>query len=553
MSSQAHIRIVQVTDIYTLANFPRLKTLIKEKKIEVEENGGKTVSMLTGDFLAPYLLSSFDKGAGMMSMLNKTPIDYVIWGNHEHDLSHEHVMKREREYKGVWINSNMQSHESFKDSSCQVDSATIEVVSPDGSNKRKLGMIGVLSSSPALYKPGAFGGAVIEDPWVCLEKYNTKLKEDGCDMVLPLCHLYEFQDERTCEEFDFPVILSGHDHHRVDRIVNGTRLLKPGMDGHYAVVLDLFWDSVEANSTPRIEASTIPVTDYEPDPNLLAELDKAYAVLRPLLKTELATIPESFNPLTSLGPRERRVTMATYLLTQLRNALNMDTENYPDHCDCVIVKGGNIRGERDYDSNKFSLEGLRSEMQEEEGVHIFMVPGRILRGGLRESWTAPGPGWMQYDDSVEIDDKGYVTHIGGAPLDAKRMYRVGSFIDFDTDYGTPTIYKYFQEHKEGLPDPDAGLGCHVLLLKLFSKDIWNKLWLVLDADGDGSVSTEELKELDIDGDGMLSKEELRAAIERVVGLSTYAGEDALVDLVMEAAGDVDDDKKLTIDEINAAQ
>merc|ERR1711970_996900 len=112
-------------------------------------------------------------------------------------------------------------------------------------------MIGVLSSSPALY--------------------NTKLKEDGCDMVLPLCHLYEFQDERTCEEFDFPVVLSGHDHHRVDRIVNGTRLLKPGMDGHYAVVLDLFWDSADSDSTPRIEASTLAVADYEPDTELHAE------------------------------------------------------------------------------------------------------------------------------------------------------------------------------------------------------------------------------------------------------------------------------------------
>ena len=56
----------------------------------------------------------------MMSMLNKTPIDYLIWGNHEHDMAHTDVMKREREYKGVWINSNMQSHESFKDSTCQV-------------------------------------------------------------------------------------------------------------------------------------------------------------------------------------------------------------------------------------------------------------------------------------------------------------------------------------------------------------------------------------------------------------------------------------------------
>ena len=47
-------------------------------------------------------------------------------------------------------------------------------------------------------------------------------------MVLPLCHLYEFQDERTCNDFDFPVVLSGHDHHRVDRMVEGSRLLKPG-------------------------------------------------------------------------------------------------------------------------------------------------------------------------------------------------------------------------------------------------------------------------------------------------------------------------------------
>ena len=82
----ARIRIVQITDVYTLKNFPHLKTLIGEKKSEMDELGGKTISMLTGDFLAPYLLSSFDKGQGMVNILNKTPIDYVIWGNHEHDL-----------------------------------------------------------------------------------------------------------------------------------------------------------------------------------------------------------------------------------------------------------------------------------------------------------------------------------------------------------------------------------------------------------------------------------------------------------------------------------
>jgi len=555
MSEAALLRIVQITDVYTLVNFPKLKTLIQEKKEEIESKGGKLISMLTGDFLAPYLLSSFDKGVGMMSMLNKTPIDYVIWGNHEHDMAHEDVMKREKEYQGVWINSNMTSHESFKDSKCQVDSAVLEISSPDGSNVRKLGMIGVLSSTPELYKPGAFGGATIEDPWECLERFDKKLKAEGCDMVLPLCHLYEFQDERTCNDFDFPVVLSGHDHHRVDRMVSGSRLLKPGMDAHYAVVLDLCWDNADSPSTPSITSETIPVDKYQPDQELQQEMTKAYSVLDPLMKTDLATIPEKYFPLTSLGPRERNVSMATYILSQLRIALNMDTQNYPDNCDCVIMKGGNIRGERDYESNKFTLEALRSEMQETEAVHIFKIPGKVLRGGLRESWTCPNPGWIQYCDAVEVDEHGLVSRIGGAPLNMNRIYRVGSFIDFDTDYGTPSIHQYYQteEGKKGIPDHDAGVGCHVLLLQLFSKDIWNRILSWLDADGDGEITSEELAALDIDGDGKISKAELRAALKLVLGLGTHAEQDALLDMVLIAAGDKDGDQELTKDEINFAQ
>ncbi|CAE8704923.1 unnamed protein product [Polarella glacialis] len=208
--SSCTLRIIQITDVYVLDNFPSLRTLIQEKRQELESQcGGKTISMLTGDFLAPYLLSSIDKGAGMMKMCNGTPIDYLIWGNHEDDVGHADLMKREREYKGVWINTNMQSHESFKGSTCQVDVEVLEVVSRDGLNKRKIGLLGVLSNSPSLYRPGAFGGAKIEDPWETMATYKQKLEQErGCDIVVPLCHLYEPQDERTCREFDFPVTSS---------------------------------------------------------------------------------------------------------------------------------------------------------------------------------------------------------------------------------------------------------------------------------------------------------------------------------------------------------
>jgi len=557
-SSAARLRIVQITDVYTLKNFPHLKTLIDEKKSEMDQLGGKTISMLTGDFLAPYLLSSFDKGQGMVKVLNKTPIDYVIWGNHEHDLEHEEVLKREKEYQGVWINSNMKSHESYKDSACQVDRAVVEVVSGDGSNSRKLGMIGVLSNSESLYKPNAFGGATIDDPWECLKEYNAKLKEeDGCDMVLPLCHLYEIQDERTCREFDFPVIMSGHDHHRVDRVVEGTRLLKPGMDGHYAIVMDLVWESADSDPTPTISVETIAVADYAADPVLASEVERAYSILDPLLKTDLTIIPQKYSPLSSRGVRERRSTMATYLCSQIKLALNMDKlaagakKKTRDNCDAVLIKGGNIRGERDYDQYNFTLEGLRTEMQEEEGVHIFLVPGRVLKVCMNETWKGPNPGWMQYDDSVDVDDEGTIVSIGGFPINDDLTYRIGSFQDLHIDYGDcPTLAKHFEENPQGLPDHDAGMGCHALLLKHYSMGVWRKLLTLLDADGDGTVTSDELRALDIDGDGQLSKAELKAAICKVAGLSTIEGQDALVDYVLDAAGDKDKDGKLTVDEIN---
>ena len=129
----------------------------------------------------------------------------------------------------VWINSNMQSHESFTKCACQTEHEVIELKTSLGT--RRVGLVAVLSNEPNLYKPGAFGGAEIEDPWETLEFYKAYLEQHlSCDLVLPLCHLYEQQDEVTCRRFDFPVVLSGHDHHVVDRVVDGTRILKPGSD-----------------------------------------------------------------------------------------------------------------------------------------------------------------------------------------------------------------------------------------------------------------------------------------------------------------------------------
>lgn len=109
----------------------------------------------------------------MTAMLNATPIDYVIWvsslhffgtrqppsltcvsiamqGNHEDDLPHKDVVQRCREYKGVWINSNMQDHQLFKEGS-QKAYEIVDIGVPGSAHSRRVGLIGVLSDTPSLY------------------------------------------------------------------------------------------------------------------------------------------------------------------------------------------------------------------------------------------------------------------------------------------------------------------------------------------------------------------------------------------------------------------
>lgn len=308
---ECRLIVLQITDVYTLEHLASFKTLITETK--KNSQGAKVVSVLTGDFLSPYLLSSVDRGRGMMNALGKIPLDYLTWGNHEADVDHRTVCRHVRSFfagNGKWINSNMLDHEAMES---QQEYDVIQLTSPDGGHARKVGLCAVISNDPDLYShfkpPGAFGGATITDPWEALRKYKDILeKDEKCDLVLPLQHLYVPDDHKTCREFDFPVVMSGHDHHRVDEIVDGTRLLKPGMNAIYATVLEISWKHA-TSSQPNIRSRFVKCADWEPDPVLEEENERAYDALIPLRKTELARVPSTFEPLSSGNARGSVCTM----------------------------------------------------------------------------------------------------------------------------------------------------------------------------------------------------------------------------------------------------
>ena len=492
---QARLTVVQITDVYTLDNFPSLKTMLET----IRSSQGPTdtvISMLTGDFLSPYLLSSIDRGAGMMDALAATPIDMLIWGNHEADIDHRSVCKHVKNFPGTWINTNMQTHEAMDH---QVPYQIVTVVSPDGTHRRTVGLVGVLSDDPKLYshfkKPGAFGGAKIECPWDTLRKYQRLLEEEmGCDVVLPLEHLYVPEDHKTCREFDFPVVLSGHDHHRVDEIVEGTRLIKPGMDGVHATVLEVIWDSPDqAGKQPRIRSRFVKTSSFAPCPVLKAQTDAAYDVLLPLRNTELMKVPPRFEPLSSVNSRGSVTSMGVFLCTLLRDALNasqqsqQDTEEEDDDTcatfiDSVILMGGNIRGGEAYaEGSFFSLEMLEAEVKADEIVGIVSMPGSVLAAGIEHTHAGdPRPGWMQYDEGIqeERDTDGMlrVTTVGGKPIDPERVYQVATKIS-DLGNGQSLPFKeYFMPRPELLPSKGSYFNIQTELMGHFARILFHRLW-----------------------------------------------------------------------------
>jgi 2',3'-cyclic-nucleotide 2'-phosphodiesterase (5'-nucleotidase family) len=524
---------------------------------------GKVISMLTGDFLSPYLLSSIDNGAGMMNALAKTPIDYLTWGNHEADIDHSVVCEHVKNFPGTWINTNMQDHEAMK---YQTPFEIIEVTSPDGEHTRKIGLIAVLSDDPNLYKqfgaPGAFGGATITDPWEILREYKAMLESPpyNCDLIIPLQHLYVPDDTITCRDFDFPVILSGHDHHRVDEVIHGTRLLKPGSDASQATLLDICWQQSDAVK-PKIVARFVKMADWEPDPELKEECDRAYDVLLPLRNTELASIDSKFEPLSSSNARASVCTMGKLISTLLRSSLNIIDRGRNYRIDAVLLMGGNIRGSQDYpEGSFFSLEALEAEVKSDEVIGVVDMPGWVLSKAISETHEGdPIPGWMQYDANVtevypEDGGPSFVTHVGGLPIEPEHLYRVATKISDLTNGQSPTMKDYYTQNPKSIPPKGNYINIHAELMGYFARNMWKKIWESIealssdseDSSNEGSQEVEEVfEQLDRNNDGTVSVEDIQVALRDHVGLSVHNSETTLAEAV-HAVADIDNDGKVTL-------
>ena len=360
--TQAHLRIIQINDVYELDYLPHFATCRQQEALPASTDN-VTIGVMAGDFLAPSLLSSLDKGAGMVDCLNLSQMDYVSIGNHEGDVPLAQFWNRIRESKFTWINSNM-------DLACPTD-----VMLPKckilAVGSKKVALLGLNTDDKAVFSPAAFDKCHIQPIDKCLAAMYAEL-QDKVDLIIPMTHQLMPQDRtmaaKMCGEgTKMPLIVGGHDHEPYLENINGCTVVKTGADGKKIAVIDVKW--VGDSTPPIVTVDLRDCKDWPADPAVAAAMEKHKAVLRELELSRLCEIPKGVI-LSSKGIRLRPSTCGIFLCSILRDTACVD---------CCLIGAGSIRASRVYtDDEYFTYAHLKSEIPFQTNIVTLRLPGHVI-------------------------------------------------------------------------------------------------------------------------------------------------------------------------------
>ena len=524
------IRIIHFNDVYKLQNLAHLKSLVqKESGVSVAVDSpptagipDRTLVVLSGDFCSPYLLSSLDRGVGMVDCLNEAGVTHVCLGNHEADISLDQLKARMNQSNFVWLNSNVPhlcTENGFKTKHHDI----IQIEGKEG-ERRKICLMGLVTNDEALYRSDSFGVGSSGIQHVVDAARNTvdDLREE-VDLFLPLTHLSIDDDRDFCEVFGkrFPLILGGHEHTIYNEEVNGSRILKAGQDAENAWIIDVQWK--EGKPDPVVNTKLVNTRNYPASPKLelraaehLKVLDKLegarlFRIEDWIHERTLRSLPDVKSTLFSTKNNRLRPNLAsTVLATIVRMGLC---------CDCCLIHAGSIRGSSEYTS-QFTYKDLKAEMPYSTEMIVVPLPGAVIEAALvhSRSGTLQQPvmesgGYLHTCNNICYSEQDRrVVSILGEPYNAERTYLVAIplliFEGLDNhvpilEWASTTTY---------IPSKSAATPAKLVIVRVFSALLWLHMGSFID--------------IDADMNGVLTKDEIRTRASEVYG-------EVLADMVVE--------------------
>jgi 2',3'-cyclic-nucleotide 2'-phosphodiesterase (5'-nucleotidase family) len=482
------LRVVQINDVYTLENLPRLRTLVA--RAAAEDPADALLVVVAGDFLGPSILSSLDAGRGMVDCLNALGVTHVCFGNHEDDVPVAELRDRMRELRGKWLATNVHGF------SPPLPERDVVVIAAPGGRTVRVGLVGVVMDDAAVYRDVPFGGAALEPPNAAVLREAAALAEEGCACTLALTHQPLGDDHALAVAAAagglVPVILGGHEHTVDVEQVAATWIVKAGSDAVDAAIVDVTWPAeAPAQGSPDgpvVRVRIEPVAGYAEDADMRRRVERHMGLVHALEGATLVVLSAGEH-LSSAGARARQTSLGSRVCSRLRDGLSADA--------CVFNAGG-IRAGRDY-VERFTYGDLKAEVAFDNEIVVVRMPGRVLREAIAASRAhapAESGGFLQVDDGVLVEEPAHrVAAVARRPLDEDREYRVALVRNLleGMDHIEPLV-QFARAHPERVPPVGSGREAKMLLVEAFARALWRRLggFDAVDANHDGRVTGDEI-------------------------------------------------------------
>eukprot|EP01064_Diplonema_japonicum_P014302 TRINITY_DN2189_c1_g1_i1.p1 TRINITY_DN2189_c1_g1~~TRINITY_DN2189_c1_g1_i1.p1 ORF type:complete len:1007 (+),score=207.49 TRINITY_DN2189_c1_g1_i1:136-3156(+) len=429
ITRKMHLSFLHFNDVYHIApsakepvgGAPRFSYKVKE----YQQAYGSDL-MFSGDCYNPSLMSTVTKGKHMTPILNELRMKCAVYGNHDFDFGVDMLRELTAASNCPWLMSNVIDVNDGLPAADGLMSYTYTVNSKQNSTEIKVGVIGLGEEEWLSCVKDLPDNIEYRDAVTVARREATKLREDGCHIIVALTHMRQNNDEsftRAVPEVD--VVLGGHDHFYKSQVLeSGQLLLKSGTD-----FKNLSFVAVELREgqRPVFNVERIDITSDIPEDPVVAEIVSGFEEsLKGKIGKELCHL-ECHMDITTETVRTSESGMG-----------NLITDIMRDHCDadCAFVNSGILRADVVYHPSPMSIKDLLDIIPIEDVVVCVEVTGEqilsCVENGLSK-WPQHEGRFLQMsglhvkaDPELPSGSRVLQCLINGAAIDNCKLYKAST-------------------------------------------------------------------------------------------------------------------------------
>ncbi len=375
-----------------------------------------------GDAISPSLMSSIDKGAHMIDLLNGIGLTAMAIGNHEYDFGPDVARRRFSEANFPILGAN-----NIDTDGEIIDGAEASVMVDAG--RFKVGIFGL--TTPGAAVKSSPRGVTFSPVLEVAAAQAAKLRAAGAHLVIALAHTDMAEDGALLKQRAVDVLLSGDDH-RLRLDYDGAVLFaESGQQADWVTVIELTLDEVESRGKRRFVWSpafrAVHTARVSPDPELAA----AVQVYRDKLSRDLdLEIGRTTTELDSRRAtvRAREAAIGNLIADAMRLAVNADV---------ALTNSGGIRADKVYPpGTRLTRRDILNELPFGDKTVLLELTGRELRAALENGFSQieKTSGRFPQVSGIEVvfdparPAGGRVVEVrhGGAALDPDATYRLAT-------------------------------------------------------------------------------------------------------------------------------